>query len=75
LSQEPVREALINLDEAAASLGDAWRNKSGDEEAIDSLLAAHRKAIEEVVDASSDIMQHRAASELRRPPRSREPTE
>ena len=72
LSQEPVREALRNLDDAGADLGEAWRTKSGDQPAVDSLLADHRKAIEELVDASSDIMQHRVASELLRLPRSRE---
>jgi hypothetical protein len=34
--------------------------------AIDSMLADHRKAIEQLVDVSSDIMQHRAAAELLR---------
>ena len=66
LSQQSVREALENLDEAGANLGDAWRTKSGDNAAIDSLLADHRKAIEQLVDVSSDIMQHRAAAELLR---------
>ena len=68
LSPEPVRNVLRNLDEAGAKLGDAWRTDSGDKTAIDSLLVDPRNAIEKLVDASTDIVQHRVASELLRLP-------